>query len=584
MVPRELIPFVVVLVALYVVLIAFSYFGLRRVRRNLLEKDREAKHRLYEIAILKEIADRTEYSLNIQKILDVIIGSLDQFIEYSAVSYMLINPSKIVFRVDLERSVSQQYIKDIRARMLSSLTALSGRELDDVNIEEVITGALTLDASTDPVQSYFNIPIVIGDRLVGVLTVSHTKAGLYKEEEMEILYKIVHQASQAVSRLEEVVRTEQGKIAATLESMSEGVVMTDVDYRIVAANPAAKEFVGHDEEVPTIFDFIDVFRGVFDIKGKLEEAIKLGKVITIEEIFFSNKYYHVVISPVRSNVGLTKGQILGGVIIFHDITLEKEAEKMRKNFTSMMVHELRSPLGNIKKIGELMTSSKILDDKKTSMEYATMLYDSSSSMLDLVNDLLDVAKLESGKFDIEKQPIRVKDILTEQVKFFGVAAREAGVNLKLLISSGVVDITQGDPKRISQVVNNLISNAVNYTPRGGTVSVMCFTHKKGQDIVSEAGVLNFPWVSDSMPTNTNEIVDSITVAVTDTGVGVNPESIQNLFNKFLQFASSARQGEGHKGTGLGLVIVKGIIEAHSGALGVGTKVGVGSTFYFTLPL
>src|SRR3989338_8187026 len=124
MFPRELIPTIIVLGALYIIVIAFSYFGLRRTRRNILEKDREAKRRLYEIAILKEISDRTGYSLNIQKILDVIVGSLNQFIEYSAVSYMLLDPAKIIFKVDLERSVSPQYIKDIRTRMLSFLSAL----------------------------------------------------------------------------------------------------------------------------------------------------------------------------------------------------------------------------------------------------------------------------------------------------------------------------------------------------------------------------------------------------------------------------------------------------------------------------
>lgn len=585
MVPRELIPAIVILGVLYVIVIAFSYFGLRRVRRNVLERDREAKRRLYEIAILKEIADRTGYSLNIQKILDVIVGSLNQFIEYSAVSYMLLDPAKIIFKVDLEQSVSPQYIKDIRTRMLSALSALSGRDLSGVAVEETLTGALTLDITTEPVQSYFNIPLVIGEQLVGVLTVSHTKVGLYKEEEMEILYKIVHQASQAVTRLEEVVRTEQGKIAATLESMSEGVVMTDTDYRIVAANPVAKEIIKYnDGNTPTIFDFIDAFKGVLDVRGKLEEAVKLDKVITVDEIYFGSRYYQVVVSPVRSNAGLTKGQILGGVVLFHDITHEKEAEKMRKDFTSMMVHELRSPLGNIKKIGELMKTSKILEDKKVSSEYASMLYDSSSTMLDLVNDLLDVAKLEAGKFDVEKQSVSIKDILSERVKFFDATARAEGIDLRLSINDTVPNSVRADPKRISQVINNLLSNAINYTLKGGMVTAVCFVHKKGKIITDEAAIIALPWVGDNMPTGTEDTPDSVVVAVTDSGEGISAENIQKLFNKFTQFASSVRRESDHKSTGLGLVIVKGVVEAHGGTLGVGSKVGTGSTFYFTLPL
>ena len=584
MFPRELIPTIIVLGALYIIVIAFSYFGLRRTRRNILEKDREAKRRLYEIAILKEISDRTGYSLNIQKILDVIVGSLNQFIEYSAVSYMLLDPAKIIFKVDLERSVSPQYIKDIRTRMLSSLSALSGRDLGEMSIEDTLTGALTLDITPEPILSYFNIPLVIAEKLVGVLTVSHVKAGLYKEEEMEILYKIVHQASQAVTRLEEVVRTEQGKISATLESMSEGVVMTDVDYHIVAANPVAKEIIGYHDSVPTIFNFIDAFKGILDVRGNLEEAIKLDKIITIDEIFFGNKYYQVVVSPVRSNEGFTKGQILGGVILFHDITHEKEAEKMRKDFTSMMVHELRSPLGNIKKIGELMKTSKILEDKKVSSEYASMLYDSSSSMLDLVNDLLDVAKLEAGKFDVDKQVVNIKDILAERARFFDATARDSGVDLKVFIDADTPSGVRADPKRISQVINNLLSNAINYTPKGGKVTAICFMHKKGEIITDEAVRLTIPWAIDNMPTDTDVVSDSVVVAVSDSGEGISSENIQKLFNKFTQFASNVRRDSSNKGTGLGLVIVKGVVDAHGGTIGVGSKVGVGSTFYFTLPL
>lgn len=584
MFPPELIPIIAVLITLYIVLVAFSYWGVHRIKRGIYAKDTEVKRRLYELAILKEIADRTGYSLNIQKILDVIVGSLNQFLEYSAVSYMLLEPSKVVFKADLEKSVSTHFIKEVRTRMLGALSALLGRDLSDAVVEETITGAIMMDAIEEPVRSYFNIPLVIGDQLVGVLTVSHTKAGLYKESEMEILYKIVKQASQAVSKLEEVVKTEQGKIAAMLESMLEGVVMTDLDYRVVAANPAAEVVIGYKGEgVPTIFNFIDALKNVLDIRGKLEEAIKLDKILTIEEMFFENKYYQVVVSPVKSNVGLTKGQTLGGVIIFHDVTHEKEAEKMRNDFTSMMVHELRSPLGNIKKIGEMMRSSKILEDKKASSEYVSMLYDSSSSMLDLVNDLLDVAKLEAGKFAVEKISADIKEILSERVKFFNTTAVSSGITLNQFVSTDVPNFVSVDPKRITQVMNNLFSNAINYTPKGGTVTAMCFLHKSGNALASEARAISAPWVADNMATNTDVIQNSVVVAITDTGEGIKAENIDRLFNKFTQFTSSLRDSE-HKGTGLGLVIVKGIIEAHGGIVGVGSKQGVGSTFYFTLPL
>lgn len=585
MFPRELFPLIAILVGLYLVVAAVSFWWARRVKRELQAKEREIKHRLYEIAILKEISDRTGYSLNIQKILDVIAGSLRQFIEYSAASYMLIEPSKIVFKADLDRSVAPSFIKDIRERMLQSLEALLGRTLADMPVEETITGAIMLDDIDEPVRSFFNIPMVIGGQLVGVLTVAHTKAGLYKEEEMAILYKIVSQASQAVTSLEEVVKTEQDKITAMLESMVEGVIMTDRDYHIVAMNPAAKTIIGYTPTgEPTMFDLVEKFKGIFNLKEKLEESIKLDKFLTLEGANFGDKYYQILMSPVKANRGTMKGQVLGGVIIFHDITHEKEAEKMRSDFTSMMVHELRSPLGNIKKIGELMKSSKILEDKEASTEYAGMLYDSSSSMLDLVNDLLDVSKLDAGKFEVDKQPANIKELLLERVKFFDTTARDASVSLKVSIGEGISDDISMDAKRIAQVMNNLISNALKYTPKGGTVTAECFLHTPGVNVGDEAMQLGQPWVYGEVSKNTAEVAKSVVVAVTDTGEGIEAENIEKLWNKFIQFTSTARKGAEHKGTGLGLVIIKGIVEAHGGTVGVESKLGVGSTFYFTLPL
>ena len=569
---------------LLVAVVAFTYLSVRRIRHNLEDREREAKHRLYEIAILKEIADRTGYSLNIEKILDVITGSLNQLLEYSAVSYMLLKPSSIVFKVDLERSVSSQFIQDIRTRMVSSLSALLSKDMTSVPIDESVTGAIMLEDINEPVESFFNIPLVIGEQLVGILTVSHTKAGLYKGKEVEILYKIVNQASQAMTKLEDVIRTEQGKVAATLESMIEGVVMTDREYRIVAANPAAKEIIGYKKNVPpTIFDFIDAFHGALDIQAKLEGAMKLDKTLTINDIQLGEKYYQIIVSPVKTSVINAKGQLLGAAIIFHDITPEKQAEIMRNDFTSMMVHELRSPLSNIKKIGELMSSSQVLENKQTANEYAGMLYESSSSMLDLVNSLLDIAKLETGKFDLEKKPMRVAGVLDGQVKLFDTEARNATIDLKLFVARDLPEMIVADAKRISQVLGNLLSNALRYGTKGGTVTIECFMHKSGTSIADEATALNIPWISENMATDTGSIPNSLVFAVTDTGVGISPEYLEKLFNKFTQFSPGAHHSANH-GTGLGLVIVKGIIDAHGGTVGVGSTVGKGSTFYFTLPL
>lgn len=562
----------------------FSYWSIRRFKEEVKKKEEETRHRMYELAILKEVGDRIGYSLNLEKIVDIITGSLPQFIEYSAASYMLLEPEKILFKTELQTPVSKGFVTDVKKRMIDSLSALLGRDLSLDTIDEVVTGAIaTGDGGGDePVRSFFNIPLVIGGNVVGVLTVAHTKEGLYKEKEMTLLYKIVGEASQAVTRLEDVIKTERGKLGAMVESMTDGVIMTDNDYRVVVANPAAKRIAGIAEKKDaTVFDFIDGFEGKFDIRGKLEESVKLGKVLAQDGIVIRGRVFQVFVSPVKGALGLRKEEVFGGAVVFHDVTSEKGVEKMREDFTSMMVHELRSPLDGIKKMGEMMRSDpSIREDKKVFDEYLGMMYKSSSSMLELVNDLLDVAKMESGKFDIRRRPTDIKQVIDERVRFFSALADDAKIALAAALGEGIPAEVDIDPVRIGQVFNNLISNALKFTGPGGRVTVQAFMHKEGGDIAREAEGAGVKWIWGNEGETLKGYHAALVVAVTDTGSGISKEHLGRLFNKFMQFEASATSGK--KGTGLGLVISKGIIEAHGGTIGVSSEEGVGSTFYFTI--
>ena len=415
---------VTIIAACSILIGAYSYWKSKKLSRDIVASETELKSRMYELSILKELGDKTGYSLNVQKIVDVITGSLNQFIDYSTVSYMLIDPAKIVFKADLQSSVSRQFVDDIKNRMRDSLSALLDKKLDTIPVEEALTGAM-LKESNEPVRSFFNIPLVIGGNVVGVLTVAHIKPGLYHEEEMTILYKIVNQASQAVTQLEEVVKTEEGKLNAMVESMGDGIVMTDKDYRVAVVNPAAKFIIGlPNKNDVTIFDFIDHLEGKFDIRGKLEESITLGKIFSADEVAIGGGFFQILVAPVKGSHGTIKGETVAGVVIFHDVTKERQVEKMRDQFTSMIVHELRSPLGNMKKIGEIMKEESIRQDKKAYDEYVQMFSQSSSDMLDIVNDLLDVAKLEAGKFEVSKRKANIKEIIEAHGGTIGAVSEE----------------------------------------------------------------------------------------------------------------------------------------------------------------
>ncbi len=557
----------------------FVYIKSRNLQESLIKREESTKRRMYELSILKELGDRIGYSLNVQNIIDIITGSLHQFIGYSAVSYMFIEPEKIVFKVHLEESVSRKFIDDIKARMIGSLSALLNNDFKKIRIEEILSGAILSENIDEPVRSFFNIPLVIAGKLVGVLTITDTKSGLYKEEEMTILYKITQQASQAVTRLQEVIGIEEGKLNAMVESMIEGVVMTDKDYRIVVVNPAAKSAIGlADKKELSVFDFVDKLGEKFNFREKIEESIKIGKTFSSDEILLQDKFYRIIVSPVEGTVGLQK-EVLGCIVIFRDMTREKEIERMREDFTSMIVHELRSPLGTIKKMVEFIRSNK--QKKSEQMEYFQMMYKKSTDMLELINNLLDVAKIEAGKFQIQKQPSDIKQLIDECVGFLNTLAQDSGIKLVKHLGSNLPEKVNFDYFTISQVLNNLISNAIKFSKKDGKVSVDVLFHKNGKDIKEEVKTEKMVWFFNEQSESFNNLADSLVIAVTDDGRGIPSMEISQLFNKFSQVKDTFIKKQG---TGLGLAIVKGIIESHQGVTGVGSVEGEGSTFYFTVPV
>lgn len=571
----------------------FFFLKNKKLKQSISEKEieistreKEMNSRMYELAILKELGDRVGYSLDIHQIIEIITGSLHQFIDYVAVSYMLIQPEKVLFKMHLEKSVNRGFLDEVRDRMLKSLSALLDKEFNKKQVEELISGAILIDSVDSPVKSFFNIPLVIAGKVVGVLTVADIQAGLYKEEQMTILYKITNQASLAVTKLQEVVATEQSKLNAMVESMTDGIFMTDLDYRILVINPAAKKAIKVEDKIDvTIFDFIDNLGGKFDIRGRLEESVKLKKEYISDRILLGDKFFQIFVSPVKNISVLGEETIHGGVVIFHDVSSEVEVETLRKDFTSMLVHELRSPLDGIKKITEVLKNTKIKKTKKSQDEYIQLIYKNSSSMLELVSDILDVAKLEAGKFNINKQEGNITNVVKDRVDFYSIFAKDSNINLTLNFAKDLPEKMMFDKEGVEHVLSNLLSNAVKYTNEKGTVNVNMFVHKKGNNIQDEAVSSGYD-STNLLPQDLNgeNENDSVVILVSDTGIGMEPEGLSSLFSKFRQLDTKNAVPKKQKGTGLGLVIAKGIITEHGGKIGAVSKIGVGSTFFFTLPL
>jgi PAS domain S-box-containing protein len=564
-----------IILAIYTVIVfVFIWIENKRMHKSLLYKEHEMQRRMYEVSILKELGDRIGYSLNVQKIVDVVTSSLRKLLDYSTVSYLIMgDEGRVIFHCIVEESINKRFIDDVEGRMIASLSAMTNKDIKIKDIDESISGTITDENNKRQIKSFFNIPVVINDKPLGLLNVSSTKEGLYREEEMMILYTIMNQASTAVSKLENILNLEKGKLNSMVESMADGVLMVDTRNRLLVINPAAKQMLNIDKPQVTILDVLGQLSSKIDLRTRIEESLRNDKLTVEEQLKLSDKVLRVLISPVKD----AENEPLGVVVLFHDITKEKAIEKMRDDFTSMMVHELRSPLTGIRSIANLLKEDKIKNEQKKYQEFIELIVSNSASMLDLVNDLLDVAKLEAGKFQILRKDTNVPDVIKYRIQSFASQAEESHVALEAKTEPGLTTISL-DENKIAQVLNNFLSNAIKFTTQGKIV-VSAFVMKKDESILAKVTSLGMIWpgIKDFKSED-----DELVLAVTDTGSGIAEEHLVKLFNKFTQLEQAAMSEK--KGTGLGLVISKGIVEAHGGKVGVFSELNKGSTFYCTLPI
>ena len=244
-------------------------------------------------------------------------------------------------------------------------------------------------------------------------------------------------------------------------------------------------------------------------------------------------------------------------LAFEDVTRQRESEQAKSDFTAQIVHDLRGPLSGIQGTLEFVLSQ---EENKLDSLYSDLLREAqreSERMMNLINEILDFSKIQSGSFTMESEPVRVAGVLKRAVRSLqSVAARDE----IFLVSAHGRDVPHiiGSVEKLTQAVINLISNSLKFTPKKGLISVAAQTVRNG------------------------DVPEAILVTVTDTGMGIRAEELQTIFEKYKQSGTKSLRGGG--GTGLGLYIVKQIVEAHGGELSVASVEGVGTSMILRLPV
>jgi signal transduction histidine kinase len=243
--------------------------------------------------------------------------------------------------------------------------------------------------------------------------------------------------------------------------------------------------------------------------------------------------------------------ILGVVTLLQDVTRFKNLDRMKSEFIATVSHELRTPLTSINMAVDILSQEVLGKVNDAQRDMLSTAKDDCERLTKLVKELLDMSRLESGKYELKQERINLRALVEEALKPLRLQFREKGIHLETEIAENTPEVP-GDQQQLAWVVTNLVSNALRYTPAEGTVTV----HSDLND-------------------------DSVRVSVKDSGRGIPPDAVEVIFDKFVQIKQATDATPGS--VGLGLAIAKEVVEAHGGRIWVESSVGQGSTFFFTIP-
>jgi PAS domain S-box-containing protein len=327
------------------------------------------------------------------------------------------------------------------------------------------------------------------------------------------------------------LRREQAETGALVESMVEGVIAADERGRIVTANPAARRLLGYEAGEP-LPDLPELFR----VKAAREvvDAVLQGQPVQDRELEMDGGVFLMNARPLPSG---------GAVLVIHDLTAMRRLEAMRRDFVANVSHELKTPLTSISGYAETLLGDT--PDAGTTRGFLSTILSNARRMQRLVDNLLDLAKIEAGHWQPEREPMDVASVARET--WTDLRDRDTAQSIEFQVDvAGDATTVLADADAIGQVLTNLLDNALRYTPPGGRIVCRSRRHDGG-----------------------------IAISVSDNGMGIVREHLPRIFERFYRSDPSRSRDEG--GTGLGLAIVKHLVEAHGGRVSAESERGAGTT-------
>ncbi|MDR4317308.1 two-component sensor histidine kinase PhoR [Niallia circulans] len=371
----------------------------------------------------------------------------------------------------------------------------------------------------------------------------HARTYEDRVDETGVLSSSLNKVAKDMQEMVKAQEIQEDRLGTLIESISSGLLLIDSRGYINLINKSYKDmfFVRSADYLYKQYYKVIPYRQVMDLAEEIfMTEHKVIREMTLE-IKNEKKSFQVYGVPI---IG-TNDRWMGILLVFNDITELKKLEQIRKDFVANVSHELKTPITSIKGFSETLLDGA-MEDKETLEEFLRIILKESHRLQTLIQDLLDLSKLEQHHFALNKEEFNLVEILNKATKMLKGRAEAKNIKLFFPQANEIIQI-EGDRSRLTQVFLNLITNAVIYTPNDGEITVYVVEKKR-----------------------------KIEVKIQDTGIGIEQEEIPRIFERFYRVDKARSRNSG--GTGLGLAIVKHLVELHRGTIQVESKMGEGTTF------
>lgn len=536
------------------------------------QKDKiKLRKRAYELSVLNDFSNTINKAFNYKTLMNFVIDSVYKIIECDICATLLLesNPELNIFA---NHSLNKKKIDEIKMIILEDIPNTTPSIIDKISTHFEKVQKDDLVKPKEKIKTYLNIPLIIENKKIGAIFVGSINKEVFPPIERQLLCTITNQTSQAIVRIKNIISEEKIKMDAMVASMSNGVILTDVDNNILVINSAAKKMLLLKRESDIIdIDFLKKNRN-FHLDNYISEKKESKKEVLTKEVYIKEPKESVLnidLTPIKN----INNKIIGHITVLRDITELKEIDRMKTEFVSIVSHEMRTPLTSIKNcINIILTEAtgKINENQK---KFLSMASDSTNRMARLINDLLDLSKMESGRMEYHFEKIDLNSILESVITSLQTQITTKNIHITKKIAANLPKI-YADSGKITQVITNILDNALKFTPSQKNIQVGV-RKMQGENLTVKNTTFNLPvsvFKQDSF----------VEINIKDSGSGITAQDMDKIFDKFQQVEDSLKREVG--GTGLGLPIAKSIVNAHNGQIWVESKEGQGSNFRFILPI